>query len=156
MRRCFVGVALRIVFDFTNFPSLGKTFHLIDPFEGIVSNTSSKISERYNRDPDYVLRQYPSAAPIVLHRERIPFRFPGKFAFVFTDTGNPAADAEALPFFYEALSPGGVFITEQYANNLHYYQPVINRLGLKPLWFPSGQGVIMKPSEIRLAGKLRG
>ena len=57
------------------------------------------------------------------YRERIPFRFPGKFAFVFTDTGNPAADAEALPFFYEALSPGGVFITEQYANNFTTISP---------------------------------
>lgn len=138
------GVAPRMVFDFTDFPTLGKTLHLIDPFEGIVSNDSDKISERYNRDPDYVLRQYPPGAPIVLHRKRIPLRLPGKFAFVFTDTGNPAADAEAIPIFYEGLSPGGVLITEQYANNANYYEPILKRLDVTPLWLPSGQGVIFK------------
>ena len=71
-----------------------------------------------NRDPDRVLRQYPAGAPLELHRKRIPLRWPGKLAFVFSDTGNAAADAEALPFFYEALSPGGIFITNQYANDL--------------------------------------
>ena len=138
------GVAPRIVFDITDFPSLGKTLHLIDPFEGIVSNTSNKISERYSRDPEYVLSQYPPGAPVVLHRNRIPLRLPGRFAFVFTDTGNPAADAESIPIFYEALSPGGIFLTEQYANNIHHYEPVLSRLGLTALWLPSGQGVIFK------------
>ncbi len=138
------GVAPRIVFDFVDFPTLGKTLHLIDPFEGIVSNDNGKISDRFNRDPDYVLRQYLPGAPVVLHRQRIPLRLSGPFAFVFTDTGNPAADAEALPIFYEALNPGGIFITEQYADNIHLYEPVVSRLGVTPLWLPSGQGVIIK------------
>jgi hypothetical protein len=138
------GIAPRIVFDFVDFPSLGKTLHLIDPFEGIVSNDSRKVAPRYNCDPDYVLRQYPAGAPIVLHRERIPLRLPGRFAFVFTDTGNPQADADALPIFYEALVPGGVFITEQYANNIEVYEPALARLGATPLWLPSGQGVVIK------------
>ena len=138
------GVTPRIVFDFVDFSSLGKTLHLIDPFEGIVSNRSSAVSEVFNRDPDYVLRQYPDRAPIILHRDRIPLHLLGRFAFVFTDTGNPSADAEALPIFYEALNPGGVFITEQYANNIDHYEPVLDRLGVTPLWLPSGQGVIVK------------
>jgi hypothetical protein len=138
------GVAPRIVFDFVDFPALGKTLHLVDPFEGIVSNDGDKISDRFNRDPDYVLRQYPAGAPVALHRQRIPLRLPGPLAFVFTDTGNPAADAEALPIFYEGLNPGGIFITEQYADSPHLYEPVLSRLGVTPLWLPSGQGVIIK------------
>jgi len=138
------GVTPRIVFDYVDLPSLGKTLRLIDPFEGIVSNKSSALSTNYNLDPNYVLRQYPPNAPIVLHRERIPLRLPGKFAFVFTDTGNPAADAESLPIFHEALNHGGVFITDQYANNIEHYEPVLSRLGITPLWLPSGQGVIIK------------
>jgi|SRR5579863_7200395 len=138
------GVGPRIVFDFVDFPKLGKTLHLVDPFEGIVSNTDDKKAAHFNRDPDYVLRQYPPGSPIILHRKRIPLHLPGPFAFVFTDTGNPAADAEALPIFYEGLSPGGIFITEQYANNAQYYEPILDRLGVTPLWLPSGQGAIMK------------
>jgi hypothetical protein len=138
------GVSARVMFDFTDFATLGKTLHLIDPFEGIVSNKSNRVSERYNRDPDRVLRQYPPNAPLELHQKRIPLRLPGKLAFVFSDTGNAAADAEALPIFYEALNPGGIFITNQYANDLGYYEPVLARLGLSPLWLPTGQGVIFK------------
>jgi hypothetical protein len=139
------GVGPRIVFDFTDFPHLvGKTFHLIDPFEGIVSNTTDTVAKHYNCDPDYVLRQYPPDAPVILHRKRIPLHLPGRLAFVFTDTGNPAADAEALPIFYEALNPGGIFMSEQYANNIEHYEPVLARLGVTPLWLPSGQGVIIK------------
>ena len=138
------GVAPRIVFDFVNFANLGKTLHLIDPFEGIVANDSNKIAKKYNCDPDYVLRQYPNGAPVVLHRERIPFRLAGPLAFVFTDTGNPQADAAALPIFYESLVPGGVFVTEQYANNIHVYELALAQLGVTPLWLPSGQGVVIK------------
>src|SRR5579859_4812818 len=112
------GVMPRIVFDYLDFPRLGKTLHLIDPFEGIISNKGNQIAQSFNRDPDYVLQQYPPGSPVILHRRRIPVHLPGKFAFVFTDTGNPAADAEALPAFYEQLNPGGVFMTEQYAITL--------------------------------------
>lgn len=138
------GLAPRIVFDFTDFTTLGKTLHLVDPFEGVVSSGSDRISDRYNSDPDYVLRQYPPGAPIVLHRRRIPFRLPGKLAFVFSNTGDPIAEADSIPVFYEALSPGGILISDQYANNVHLYEPVLNRLGLASLWLPSGQGVIFK------------
>ena len=139
------GLAPRVVYDFTNFSTLGKKLHLVDPFEGIVSERPNDISPRYNRDPDYVLRQYPSGAPIELHRERIPLdTIPNKLAFVFTDTGNVAADTAAIPSFYEALSPGGVIITEQYADDLTLYDSVINRLGATAMWLPSGQGAIFK------------
>jgi hypothetical protein len=87
------------LYDYVDLPNLGKKLHLIDPFEGIVANDSTAVSSRYNCDPDYVLRQYPADAPVVLHRERIPMRLPGPFAFVSTDTGNPRADAQALPMF---------------------------------------------------------
>jgi hypothetical protein len=129
------GATAKVVYEFVNFPTLGKTLHLIDPFEGIVGNYSTRIATNYNRDPDYVLRQYPPGSPIVLHRKRVPLRLPGPLAFIFTDTGNPTADAESIPIFYEALSPGGIIITDQYGNNIECYEP---------FWLPSGQGVIVK------------
>jgi hypothetical protein len=109
----------RIVFDFVDLASLGKVLHLIDPFEGTIASTGGH-AHTFNSDPDYLLRQYPQSAPIKLHRTTIPLRLPQKLAFVFTDTGNPAADTAALPIFFEVLSPGGIFITEQYANNIEY------------------------------------
>lgn len=137
------GIAPRIVFDYVDFPSLGKTMHLIDPFEGIVANDSEATSPAYNLDPDYVMRQYPAGAPIEMHKKRIPLHLDRPLSFVFTDTGNPAADAAAIPIFYDALSPGGIIISEQYGNNTEHYRGLAD-LGILPIWFPSGQGVIFK------------
>ena len=139
------GLAARIVYDFTDFAMLGKTLHLVDPFEGVVSKERMDVSARYNRDPDYVLRQYPAGAPVAIHRKRIPLdELPGQLAFVFCDTGDAAADAGSLPGFYNALSSGGMLITNQYANDLPRYRSALTRLGIAPLWLPSGQGVIFK------------
>ena len=92
------GATAKIVYEFVDFPTLGKTFHLIDPLEGVVSK-SGRIAANYNRDPDYVLRQYSPGAPVVLHRERAPLRLPGPLAFVFTDTGDAMAGAAGAAGF---------------------------------------------------------
>src|SRR5262249_41706879 len=104
------GATAKLVYEFVDLPALGKKLHLIDPFEGTTASNNPRIAENYNADPDYVLRQYPADAPIVLHRKWAPFKLPGPFAFVFTDTGNPRADAQSLPLFYEVLSSGGIII----------------------------------------------
>jgi hypothetical protein len=138
------GATAKIVYEFVDFPTLGKTLHLIDPLEGIVAKDSNRVSRNYNRDSDYVLRQYPPGSPIVHHRKRVPLRLPGPLAFVFTDTGNPAADAQSLPIFYEALSPGGIILTDQYGDDIELYDSVLEPIGVSPFWLPSGQGVIVK------------
>lgn len=139
------GSSARKVYEFTDFGSLGKTLHLVDPFEGIVSKRTGDLNQEYNQDPNYVLAQYPKDAPIKLHRKRIPLAdIPAPLAFVFTDTGDAVSDAEALAGFYEALSPGGVLVTEQYHDDIPRYQKVLDRLGASALWLPSGQGVIFK------------
>jgi hypothetical protein len=134
----------KMVYEFVKFPTLNKTLHLIDPFEGIVGNDTGGVATNYNFDPDYVLRQYPPGSPIVLHRKRIPFRLSGPLAFVFTDTGNPSAAAESLPIFYESLSPGGIIVAFEYGQKVEIYEPFVEQLGIAPFWLPSGQGVIVK------------
>jgi hypothetical protein len=93
------GATARVVYEFVDFPKLGKTLHLIDSFEGIVANDSSRTATNFNRDPDYVLGQYPSGSPVVLHRKRVPLRLPGPFAFVFSDTGNAASNIKCMSHF---------------------------------------------------------
>ena len=137
------GASVKIVYEFVDFSNLGKTFHLIDPLEG--KTDTGQISPNYNRDPDYILKQYPEGAPIVLHREFIPLRLSGPLAFVFTDTGNPEAESESLPIFYGDLSQGGIIVIGgQYGHNIKSFEPYFQNLGVTPLWLPSGQGVIIK------------
>lgn len=126
------GVSAKMIYEFTNFASLGKTLHLIDPFEGIADG--DRVSANYNRDPDYVRRQYPPDAPVIIHRQRIPMRLSGKLAFVWTTTGVPEAETASIPVFYNALSPGGILISG------HYHElPSVT-----PLWLPSGAAVYFK------------
>lgn len=137
------GATAKIVYDFVDFPTLGKTFHLVDPLEGVVDKFG-RIAPNYNRDPEYVLRQYPSGAPVVLHRERAPLRWPGPLAFVFTDTGDAMSGAEVLPVFYEALSRGGMLVAFEYGQNIERFAQIVERLGITPFWLPSGQALIIK------------
>jgi hypothetical protein len=137
------GATAKIVYEFVEFPTLGKTLHLIDPFDATAN--FGKVSANYNSDPDYVVRQYPPGSPIVLHRQRIPLRLQGPLAYVLTDTGIPEAAAESLPIFYEALSPGGVIVSSEYHNNINRFDQVFSSLGVSPFWLPSGQCVIFKP-----------
>lgn len=126
------GVGAKLIFEFTDFVGLGKTLHLIDPFEGI---SVGGIADNYNRDPEYVRRQYPADAPIVMHRERIPLRLPGKLAFVLSTTGVPAAEEASIPMFYEALSLGGILVSDRGVHKLP---------SVTPLWLPSGVAVYFK------------
>jgi len=141
------GASAKVLYEFLDFGNLGKTLHLVDPFAGtLTGGGDGRVATNYNRDPDYVMRQFPAGAPVVLHRQPIPIKLPRPLAFIYSDVGeNVADDAAALPIFYEALSPGGIWISNVYADDIECYQPALDRLGVTPLWLPSGQGVVVKP-----------
>jgi hypothetical protein len=139
------GATAKILYEYVDFPTLGKTLHLIDPIEGTVEKDSDRTTPNFNRDADYVMRQFSSDAPIILHRKYIPLRLPGPLAFVLTDTGTEDAVTESLPIFYEALSRGGIVICNEYSRNIDRFDSIVSRLGASPFWLPSGQGVIIKP-----------
>jgi hypothetical protein len=126
------GVSAKMIFEYTDFENLGKTLHLIDPFEGVAGE--GRIAADYNRDPDYVRKQYPPDARVVMHRERIPLHLPRPLAFVMTATGVPEAEEASIPIFYEALSPGGILLSGRYRE----------LPSIIPLWMPSGVAVYFK------------
>lgn len=101
------GVAARLLYDFVEFDRLGKTLHLVDPFDARTANTSGGTTQLYNSDPDFVRRQYPEGAPVAIRCEPIPpSHLPDQLAFIFLNTGDPQADVKALPSFYARLSSG--------------------------------------------------
>ena len=144
------GVAARLIYEFVEFSTLGKTLHLVDPFDARTSNGSTRKTLEYNSDPLYVRRQYPETAPIIVHCKPIPIELPGRLAFVFLNTGDPQADAKALPSIYAMLSPGGCILLNNYANNIEHYKAALASLDAQAIWQPSGQGLVVKES---LAGK---
>jgi hypothetical protein len=145
------GVAPRVIYDFVGFENLGKTYHFIDPLEAIESIKCTEVQKMYNNNLDYVLRQYAKAAPIKFHQSAIPDCLPIKdlkrLAFVHLNTGDWAAEAQSLRYFYNALSPKGAIIVDDYAigdGHFDIYDPILDELGIEPYWLPTGQCVIMK------------
>jgi hypothetical protein len=133
------GVAARIIFDFVNFATLGKTLHLVDPFDGRLGNEDRRIAQNYNQDIDSIIRQYPKDAPIEIHRASIPINLKRPLAFVYTATGDPKSAAEAMKVFYADLVPGGMIV----ANEFDRMQS-LGALDSRSLWLPSGQGLLIK------------
>lgn len=147
------GIAPRVIYDFVEFESLGKTYHFIDPFSGI-NNPSEGGTHQYNTDVDFVRRQYSTDAPIQIHRDLIPDCFPLEglkaLAFVHANTTHAVAEAASLPYWYEKLSPGGFIVIDFYSYGLGQYahfDPVIERIGASVFSLVTGQGVIQKPMK---------
>ena len=145
------GIAPRVIYDFIDFEKLGKTYHFIDPFEGV--DETGALCAAYNLDPDFVLNQYPANAPVLLHKGFIPECLEslklGNLAFVHLNTGCSKPEADSLAYFYDRLSPGGILVIDYYGygtGKRHVYDPSIKSLGAEVFSMVTGQGVIVKPS----------
>jgi hypothetical protein len=138
------GATAKVLYEFLDFPTLGKTLHLVDPFDAKNAVSDSRIADHYNQNDEYVRRLFPSDAPIEIHKQPIPIDLSRPLAFVLCDTGDIDSDVSALPNFYKELSLGGVWMTFIYGRDTTRFQKTFTQLGVFPLWLPSGQGVIIK------------
>jgi hypothetical protein len=134
------GVSAKVIYEYVDLPNLGKTMHLVDPFDG--KTVRGAIAASYNTDPERVLRLFERGF-VKLHRQPAPIEL-GSLAFVYGDTGDVESDAAALPSFYEQLNPGGIWVSNYYGTETGAYREALNRLHVEPLWLPNGQGVIIK------------
>lgn len=140
------GVTPRVVYDYVGDE---HAFYLIDPFTALNPLDKSGVSAFYNRDADRVRAQYPEHARVHIVRDAIPnaLHHFETIAFAAFDTGHREAEAEAIPLAYERLVSGGVLMVENYgqgAKPFEHYDPVFARLGVTPIWFPSGQCAIIR------------
>jgi hypothetical protein len=129
-----------------------KTWHLIDPFEGTDEN--GNVNPDYNRDANFVKRQFPKGAKVKFHTGYIPDCLKdsgiGKLSLVHLNTGNAKAEAKSLPYFYERLSTGGIMVIDCYAYGKGHedvFDPVIKNLGAEIINLVTGQGVIVKSAK---------
>lgn len=144
------GVAPLVIYHLLGFETLGKTYHLIDPFIGITAD--GRTYHAYNTDMEKVREQFPEHAPVVFHRQLMPDCFPlpgvAAFAFVHLNATFPKAESDSLDYLYGKLSPGGIILIDYYAINAgqqDQYDPAIRAAGATIWTLPTGQGVIFKP-----------
>ena len=149
------GVAPRIFYDFAQLHRLEKSLHLVDPFNAIWDSKSTATRTYYHKDPSIVASQYPPEANVRIHRGVIPDALPlpgvSRLAFVYLDTSDAKAEAASLPLIWSQLSTGGIVVIDQYGQgdgeDFAVYDPVFAKLGATPLWFPSGQAMLVKSSS---------
>jgi len=143
------GVANHIIYDFINFPELGKVCHYVDPFVG--DDGYGSLKSNYNTDIEKVKAQYPKDAPIRFHEGFIPavLPLPGveKISFAYLNTGAYEAEAKSIPWLYEKMSHGAIMVVDNYAvfsGHQEIYDAVLKEIGAEIFTMPTGQGVIFK------------
>ena len=145
------GVSPRIIYDVCDVGS--RLLHFIDPFIA-VDGAQRNVVSKYNSNPDTAMNGYPPGVKIMLHLILVPDALPvkgiGPLSFVHMDTSHAEAEAKSLPYFFGLLSPGGAIVIDKYANDggeggsEAIYDPVLAKLGIEPLWLPTGQAVLCK------------
>jgi len=161
----FLSSAIVRYLDWNN---LNKRFYLVDTFTGpVLSQYSSEEIERgrwdgverairagaYVTDIESVRRRYEGWDGISVVQGRVPEALPSvdaeRVAFLHLDMNVAYPECEALDFFWERISPGGIVLMDDYAYFGYETQgnaldATARTIGASILALPTGQGMIIK------------
>lgn len=160
----FSSAALR----YLDWNTLQKQFYLVDTFNGPVASQYSPeeialgrrdaveqaiAAGAYVTDMDAIRRRYEGWNGAVIVKGTVPEILPSidaeRVAFLHLDMNCAFPECEALKFFWERISDGGIVLLDDYAyfgyeaqgNALDF---VARTIGVSILALPTGQGMILK------------
>jgi hypothetical protein len=156
------GAYSRSVIDYINFPSLDKTFYLLDTYEGLVAN---QISEKEKKAGiESYLHNYPNVYEQVLQTFKnfqvkiIKGAVPGtlsqcdakQICYLSIDMNVVEPEIAAANYFWDKIVKGGVMILDDYGFPKHIEQKkafdeFAKEKRVQILSLPTGQGIIFKP-----------
>lgn len=155
------GAYAKAIIEYTGFNQLGKTFHLLDTFDGLVPELVSEAERQAGLDK--YLGQYKNVYEGVLKTFKndkvniIKGAVPGtllsceakKIAYLSIDMNNVEPEIAAAEYFYDKVVPGGVIILDDYGFPQHINQKIAfdefaRQKGISILSLPTGQGIILK------------
>jgi O-methyltransferase len=153
------GGMSRVVADFVDFNQTGRTFYLLDTFEGLDSDLLSE-NERAKADKWHYDSCYEAVTATfadLQHARIIKGRVPETLAQVETeavaylsiDMNCTAPEIAAFRHFWPKLSVGGVVLLDDYGWEGHEEQRaafdgIAEELNVAILCLPTGQGLIVK------------
>jgi hypothetical protein len=161
----FLSSAILRYLDWNN---LGKRFYLVDTFKGpVLSQYSAEEVERGRRDVaehaiaagsyvtnmDSIRRRYEGWSDITIVQGAVPEVLPlvnaERVAFLHLDMNCALPECEALQFFWERMSAGGIVLLDDYSYFGYEAQGdaldfVARTIGTSVLALPTGQGMILK------------
>ena len=162
------GFLSSAILSYLDWDSLGKSFYLVDTFEGPVVKQFSK--EEIARGRLAVVQQSISAGAYVTDIERVrqnysewrrieivkgcvpevlPAVHTRSVAFLHIDMNCAYPETAALQHFWPYISPGGIVLLDDYAYfgcdlQARAMDQVVAALGVEVLVLPTGQGMILK------------
>jgi O-methyltransferase len=156
------GAYSRAVIEYINFQQTGKTFYLLDTYQGLVP---SQITEKEKlAGVGHYLDTYQDVYPQVVQTfsgfnvNIIKGAVPGTLAqckaeavcYLSIDMNVVAPEIAALNYFWEKVVKGGVIILDDYGFPAHIEQKkafdqFAKSKGVSILYIPTGQGIIFKP-----------
>ena len=156
------GAYASAIIDYLNFNSLGKTFYLLDTFQGLVpgqiteKEKQSGIENYLSAYTDVYEQVTKTFAPfnVKIIKGMVPdtlSQVPSeKIAYLSIDMNVTLPEIEAMQFFWDKLVPGAVLIHDDYGFPQHIEQKkavdaFAQSKGVKILCLPTGQGIIIKP-----------
>lgn len=162
------GFLSSAILNYLDWASLGKTFYLVDTFQGPVLEQYSAeeverghqqrarqamVAEQYLTDLERVRRNYREWERIEIVQGSVPQVLPSvhvqTVAFLHLDMNCAFPETEALRYFWARISPGGIVLLDDY-NYFDYdaqgnaLDAVARDLGAGILSLPTGQGMIVK------------
>lgn len=175
----FVELAMRVAGDFvecgvykggyaiaamqyTRFRNLGRTFHLLDTFDGLSAphlsdqERAAGLSEKYRHYEkcfDWVRNTFENY-PVNIIRGTVPETLvectPEAVAFLSLDMNCTAPEVAALRYFWPRLQSGSIVLHDDYGFAAHIEQKhaidrLADELAFSVLALPTGQAVIIKP-----------
>ncbi len=158
------GIFARSIIHYTNFNETGKTYYLLDTFQGMDPKYSSDeemaISEHLKYD-DETRDRYKEVQALFdgfnvnIIKGSIPETLPlvtaEKISLLNIDLNSALPEYEALNYFWDKLVSGGMIVLDDFGYlNVNTAQRDIHRKfakekGVEILYMPTCQGVIIKP-----------
>ena len=158
------GGFARAVVDRVDLAALGKTFYLMDTFNGIVEDylTPEERANGVTRDTyrqftpcfEVVPEAFRSFPNVVLVRgpipDTLPQAVPEKVAFLSIDMNVVLPEIAAAEHFWPRLVPGAIVVLDDYGHKTHIPQKhafdvFAREHGVEVLMLPTGQGLMVKP-----------
>ncbi len=167
------GFLSKMIIQYTNFESYKKTFWLLDTYEGFDPRylsaaeqaTQKKAHKALGKSGPWYRGMYEPVWEIVqqkfgrypfvkLVKGAVPDTLPEvtapKVAFLSLDMNCAAPEVEALEYFWDKLTPGGIVLFDDYGFVGHEEQherenEFARAKGVAICALPTGQGLLIKP-----------
>jgi O-methyltransferase len=156
------GAYSKAIIEYINFDSLGKTFYLLDTFEGLVKEqiteeeVAAGVSNYLNAYTDVYeqVKQTFKDHKVQIIKGAVPGTLPlvsaNKIAYLSIDMNVTKPEIEAMEYFWDKMVSGGVLIHDDYGFPQHIHQKravdtFARERNVPVLSLPTGQAIIFKP-----------